>query len=238
MRLFKLDKDYTSERYPWSLQADHKWCLPGVHCPTCDEVGGGIGEAYPSVDLSELPDRRKYGARVEEDFEEFTRMRDAVRPLAPVDAPLEPGAEFGPLIGRGRGPFPQLVLMHPWILLIRREALEQLQAEGLRGLTGCKTQLRFRDKNPPELLELQIEPRGLLHRDCLPRLLPPACVTCGRRDFSLPPTPLLDAASLPTDRDLFRLANFQTVMVGTERFVETVRRLGFEEVTFQELPTR
>ncbi|MBZ4415055.1 double-CXXCG motif protein [Myxococcus sp. RHSTA-1-4] len=227
-----------SPRYSWSIEADHKWCLPGIHCATCDEVGGGIGEAYPSVDLSELPECRKFGARVEEDFTEFTRLREAVRPLAPAGALLEPGAEFGPLVGRGRGPFPQLVLMQPWTLLIRKEALEQLQAEGLRGLTGCKTQLRLRDKNAPELLELQVEPRGLLHRDCLPRFLPPPCVTCGRREFSFPPEPLLDAATLPMDRDLFRLANFQTKIIATERFVETVQRLGLDEVMFRELPTR
>lgn len=237
MRWFHLGYVYAS-RYSWSLEAHHKWCLPGLHCPTCDEIGGGIGEAYPSVDLSGLPERRKFGARVEEDFAAFTRMRETVRPLAPEGALLEPGAEFGPLVGRGRGPFPQLVLMHPWILLMRSEALEQLQTAGLRGLTGCKTQLRLRDKNPPELLELQVEPRGLLHRDCLPRRLPPACVTCGRRDFRLPSEPLLDAATLPTDRDLFRLANFQTQIIATERFVDTIQRLGFEEVELRELPTR
>lgn len=238
MRLFNLDKDYASARYPWNLQADHRWCLPGIHCPTCDEIGGGIGEAYPSADLSGLPDRRKFGARVEEDFAEFTRLRELVRPLVPEGASLEPGTDFGPLVGRGLGPFPQLVLLNSWTLLIRREALEQLQAEGLRGLLGCKTELRLRDKNPPELLELQVEPRGMLHRDCLPRRLPPPCETCGRQAFGFPTEPILDAATLPTDRDLFRLANFKTQIVGTERFVETVQRLGFDEVEFRELPTR
>jgi hypothetical protein len=56
--------------------------------------------------------------------------------------------------------------------------------------------------------------------------------------FSLPKEPLLDAASLPKHLDIFRLANFTTVIVATERFVDTVRRLGFEEVAFRELPLR
>ncbi len=43
---------------------------------------------------------------------------------------------------------------------------------------------------------------------------------------------------MPTDLDLFRLGNFQTKIIGTERFVETVRRLGFEELEFRELPIR
>ena len=237
MRLFRLDRE-DSSRYVWNLQADHKWSLPGIHCPRCDEVWSSTGEAYPSVDLSGLPDRRKFGARVEENFAEFIRLREVVRPLAPEGVPLETGTEFGPLVGRGRGPFPQLVLLNLWTLLIRREALEQLQAEGVRGLMGCKTELRLRDKNPPELLELQMAPCGMVHRDCLPQRLPPPCATCGLCAISLPPEQILDAATLPTDRDLFRLFNFPTVIVGTERFVETVRRLDLEGVAFRELPTR
>ena len=225
-------------RYAWNLQAEHKWILPGIHCPTCDEIWSSTGESYPSVDLSALPDRRKFKARVEEDFAEYTRLRELVRPLVPEGVPLESGTELGPLLGGGRGPFPQLVLLNLWTLLIHREALEQLQAEGVRGLIGCSTELRLRDKHPPELMELQVEPRGRLHRDCLPRYLPPPCATCGLRAVSLPPEPILDVATLPTDQDLFRLAEFPTVIVGTERFVEAVRRPGLEGVKFQELPTR
>ncbi|MCP3135816.1 SitI6 family double-CXXCG motif immunity protein [Pyxidicoccus xibeiensis] len=234
MRFYSLE-EVSSPRYSWSLQTEHQWLLPGVRCPTCHDTWASIGEAYPSVDLSELPERKKLKAKLEEDFAEFSRLRERVRRFAPSGAPLTPGTSFGALLGRARGPFPQLVLQNPWTVLMHREALEQLQAEGVRGLKGCRTELRFRDKHPPELLELQVEPGGLFHRDCLPPHVP--CPTCGPR-FSMPREPLLDAASLPTDRDLFRLANFSTVIVGSERFVDTVRRLCFEEVDFRELPTR
>ncbi len=40
------------------------------------------------------------------------------------------------------------------------------------------------------------------------------------------------------DRDVFRVGNFATVMVGTERFKEAVQRLELEGITFRELPTR
>lgn len=124
------------------------------------------------------------------------------------------------------------------LLVVRREALEQLQAEGVRGLVGCRTELRFRQKDPPELLELQLEPRGMLHPDCYPPDQRPPCATCGRFGMTLPDDPILDAASLPTDRDLFRVGNFATVIVGTERFKDAVQRLGLEGITFRELPTR
>jgi uncharacterized double-CXXCG motif protein len=121
---------------------------------------------------------------------------------------------------------------------MKREPLERLQAEGLRGLKGVPTQLRFRQKNPPELLEMELLPHGTLHPDCLPERLPP-CPKCERTGFKWPEEPILDAATLPRDLDLFRLAGALTMIIGTERFVEAVRRLGYEQdIAFRELPLR
>jgi uncharacterized protein CXXCG len=49
---------------------------------------------------------------------------------------------------------------------------------------------------------------------------------------------LLDAATLPSDMDLFRLEDFSAVIVCTWRFVEACRRLGLDGVTFQPLPIK
>jgi hypothetical protein len=49
---------------------------------------------------------------------------------------------------------------------------------------------------------------------------------------------LLDQSSLPTHTDVFRLANFSTVLVGSERFKEAVQRLGLDGILFLELPLR
>jgi uncharacterized double-CXXCG motif protein len=149
---------------------------------------------------------------------------------------LPPGTLFGPLVGWAKGKFAPFVWQSNSLLMVRRDALEQLQAADIRGLLGCRTELRFRQKDPPELLELQIEPRGLLHPDCLPPDLPPPCATCGRLGFRLPEQPILDGASLPTDLDLFRVGNYATVIIGTERFMDAVRRLELEGITFRELP--
>jgi uncharacterized double-CXXCG motif protein len=224
-------------RFTGEYRAEHRWYLPGVHCPLCNASWSATADEYPCVDLTALEKQAKFDARLEEDYAEFERMRELVRPLAPPGALLRPGTAFGPLVGSARGSFGQLFIPYGWSLLIRREALEQLQAEGVRGLQGRRAELRFRQKNAPELVEMQLEPQGLLHQDCLPQR-PPPCPKCGRDGFRRPEDLLLDAASLPGDRDLFRLANFGTVIVGTERFVDTVRRLQFEEVDFRELPVR
>jgi hypothetical protein len=91
------------------------------------------------VDLSHLPgqEQKKYLARLEEDYAEFERLREQVRPLAPPGVHLWPGTGFGPMKGSARGEFGPLVLAHSWNLLMRREPMERLQAEGLHGLKGC-----------------------------------------------------------------------------------------------------
>jgi uncharacterized double-CXXCG motif protein len=140
-------------------------------------------------------------------------------------------------VGTATGTFSPLFLPFVRTKLVSREALEQLQAAGVRGLRAFPTELRFRQKNHPELLELEILAHGKLHADCTPQR-PPPCPRCGWDDFIFPDEPLLDAASLPTHTDLFRLSDFETVLIGTERLVEALRRLKLEEVDIREVPVR
>lgn len=220
------------------FDAAHKWGLPGIQCPSCGIIWSGAGLQYPSVDASgqaESADLEE--PHLERNFTRFEHVRDLVRPLLPGGVPLGPGTRFGPLIGKAWGKFGPFAWLNPWTLLVRRDVLERLQAEGLRGLIGCHTALRFRQKEPPELLELEILPYGIFHPDCLP-VRPPPCTRCGRDDVSLPEQPLLDGASLPVHLDLFRLANFPTVIIATARFADVVQRLGPSGVRFREVPVR
>ncbi|KFE61086.1 hypothetical protein DB31_4521 [Hyalangium minutum] len=174
--------------------------------------------------------------RVEKDYAEFERLREQVRPWAPPGARLRAGAAFGPLNGSAQGEFGPLVMAYPWELLMKPEALARLQAEGMRGLKGCRTALRFRKKNPPELLEMELLSWGRFHPDCLPER-PPPCPRCGIESFDLPEHPILATSTLPQNLDLFRLE--WALIIGTERFVEAVQRLGLEhDLTFRELPVR
>jgi uncharacterized double-CXXCG motif protein len=98
--------------------------------------------------------------------------------------------------------------------------------------------VRFRGKNPPELLELQLELHGRLHPSCLPPGRKPPCPTCGNDPYKLPNPIVLDAASLPEHVDVFRMADAWTVILVTERFVDAVKRLELDGVAFRELETR
>jgi uncharacterized double-CXXCG motif protein len=238
MRFYWLREVKTRRLSGW-YEAAPKWSLPGAHCPRCDAIWSTNVDAYPSVDLSHLSDQEKYAARLEEDYAEFERLREQVRPLLPPGVPLWPGTGLGPMEGSAKGEFGPLVMCYPWTLLMRSEALETLQAEGIKGLKGCHTKLRFHGKISPELLEMELLPFGQLHPDCLPADRSPPCAKCGRDRFTRPDEPILDAASLPRDLNLFRLADFLTMIIGTEHLVEAVRRLGYEQdVVFRELPLK
>jgi uncharacterized double-CXXCG motif protein len=238
MRYFRILEDRASG-YTGYIEGTHKWGLPGIlRCPVCKSTWSGGSLFYPSVDLTSVASLGDFEEPRAEPIEEYERLRELARPLLPPGAMAEPGAEFGPFIGKAQGRFGSLVAPFPWLLLAQREALEKLQAEGLRGLKGCPTQLRFRQRNSPELLELELLPVGRLHPDCLPPDRNPPCPRCGRDGLTRPDDMLLDASTLPSGRDLFRLEDFCTTMVCTERFVEACRRLSLDGVSFQPLPVK
>lgn len=236
MTFYWLREDKTA-RYTGETDAVHRWCLPGVSCRECGATWGSAATLYPGADLSALPERASFEDPSPQPNEEFERLRELVRPLVPPGAPLPPGAQLGPLVGTARGTFGAFYYDFPWTVLVRREALEKLQAAGVRGLKGFCTELRFRQKQSPELLELQLERHGQLHADCLPLARPVPCSRCGGGGYKRPPHPLLDGATLPEDLDLFRLAD-TGLMVASERLVEAVRRLELDGLTFEELPSR
>ena len=227
-------------RYKITIQEDYRWTLPGVHCPSCGARWSAGALSLPCVDLSGHPDAATLAKpHLEEDFNEFLRLRESVRSLAPKGIELKPGTKFGPAIGPARGTdFGAITMGFPWMMLVRPEGLALLEAEGLRGLRAGPTEFGFHDK-PQHVLELQIEPQGRVHPDCLPEERRPPCSTCGRTGLALPQPLLLALASLPSDRDVFRLADFSQVIAVTERFVEVARKLGCDkELAFVELAAR
>ena len=241
MKFYSVAED-TSLGYTGNLDdAVNTWGLPGARpCSTCGAGGGFLGLQYPCVDLSSLPahELEKLSNPWPVPLEELSRLTERVRPFVPSWAVLKPGAVFGPITGKGSGRFGQLFMQAPWILLLRREALEHLQASGVRGLQGCPIQVHFRGKNAPELLELQLKLHGRIHPSCLPPDRKPPCPTCGNESYKLPNPVALDAASLPEDVNVFRLEEVPGIILVTERFVDAVTRLELEGVAFRELETR
>ncbi|QRN98055.1 hypothetical protein JRI60_02985 [Archangium violaceum] len=236
MSYFTIEQDKASG-YTGYVDGTYKWALPAINCSLCKAIWGG-GFAYPSVDLTPVANLANFEKSRAEPIEEYRRLSELVRPLLPPGAIPAPVTTFGPFVGWGRGRFGSFVAPVPWLLMVRREALDKLQAEGLRGLKGCRTQLRFRQRQSPELLELEILPMGRLHPDCLPPGRQPPCPRCGRDPVSLPKVRLLDSTTVTDPLDLFRLRDFSGVLVCTERFADACQRLGLDGISFQPLPVR
>ena len=143
--------------------------LPGIRCPACGVVWSVAGLAFPCVDLSGHRDAATLEkAYLEEDFDEFIRLRESVRPLAPDGVQLKPGTEFGPATGRAQGRhFGAVTMGFPWMILARPEGVASMLAEGVRGLVAAPTAFKF-SRDPQHVLELQVEPMA--------RFTPPACL--------------------------------------------------------------
>ncbi|MFP2924008.1 double-CXXCG motif protein [Pyxidicoccus sp. 3LG] len=239
MRFFRIEED-SSTRYTGNLNAAHRRGLPGVQpCPECGLGTVVLGLEYPCVDLSSLPapELKKLSNPAPVPQEEYERLRALVQPFVPGHAVLEPGAEFGPLTGTGSGTFGQLFMQANGSLCMRHEALERLQGAGVSGLQGCPIDVRFRGKNPPTLLNMQLEVHGRFHPDCLKWTRKPPCPRCGTSDVEgpMPDPAVLDASTLPTGMDLFRLIDAPGFIVATERFVDAARQLELDGVVFREL---
>ncbi len=241
MKFFRLEADTTS-RYTGDLsRAAHRWGLPGVEtCPACGVGGGWAGIQYPCVDLSGLSqsELKPFSDPWPVAFKDFVQLRERIRPLVPQGAVLEPGARLGPLTGAASGAFGPLSLQD-WTLIARADALATMQEAGLRGLVGGPVEASFRARTPPRLCELQLELHGRLHEACFPQPRRGPCLTCGSEDArALPEAYWLARESLPAHLDLFRLRDFPTLVIVTERMVEVTRRLKLDGVTFHPLEAR
>ena len=136
-RYFWMREDRTvAGKYGGVVDAWHKLSLPGVRCHMCGTTWSDVGYEYPSIDLSQLPERHEFVKARPEPFSEFARLRELVRPLAPPNAELPPGTGFGPLVGRATGDFGPIVWVGGEKLLLRRDVLERLQSEGVRGCSA------------------------------------------------------------------------------------------------------
>ncbi|QSQ26769.1 hypothetical protein JY651_18390 [Pyxidicoccus parkwayensis] len=233
-RFYELTCGDTEGRWRATYRARRRWSLPGLeNCPGCRATWSG-GLAYPAVDLSELKEARELEKHRPEPFEEFSRLRELVRPYCPTGVLLEPGTAFGPLEGSARGKWGPFTLDME-TLLVREDALQVLSELELRGIVPVWP--HFRRPPSPRVAELQLLPRGRLHPDCLPPERSDPCAVCGRDDWHLPTHRWLDPASLPDDLDVFRLEDAPTLIVVSERFADALNRLEPSDVALAPLGT-
>ncbi len=229
--LYELLPDDSYDNY---IEASHRWGLPGVRCEACGATWGNAGVAYPTADLSSLPNSQRYTSLWPVPWTEFEGLRAAVLPLLPAGALAPPGTDLGPLVGRARGTFPELVWQNPWTILAHSDVILRLSEKGVRRLVGAVAQLTGR-RQLPQLVELQLEPHGCMSPSSLPFGGAPPCTTCGRRGITRPSQVIIDRCSIPMDHDIFRLTDLTTMIVATTGAVNALRDLGLRGFRFQEV---
>lgn len=232
MNLFELVPD---ESYDVEIEAEHRWGLPGVKCDACGATWSNVGVAYPAADLSRLPNSERYTNAWPVAWNEFVEIRNAVVPLLPPNAIAPPGTELGPLVGSARGTFPEIVWRNSWTMLMHGGFLDPIREMGIRPLVGGKAVLAGH-QDLPEFVELQLEPHGRLDRESLGPTS--SCTKCGRLAITRPSRVVIERASIPTDHDIFRLADLTTMVVATDRAIDVLTGLNLRGFRFQEAPLK
>lgn len=236
MRLFRVTTpdDEFRPTPTYSIEARHRWALPGVDCPVCGETWSNVGLSYPAFDLSSLPNVKQYEKARAVPLDVWNRLREAVKPVVPAGTLLEPGATFGPLVGTAQGQFGDFAWLSKWRLFLQKSTLSRLESAGIHSLVTVPTQLTARGEPVPELLELHIEPGAwLVHGE---REVEP-CSGCGRREFSRTSgQPLvIDRATVPAGRLLFRLRDLSTHIIATQEFRDAVASFQFSNIKFENI---
>jgi uncharacterized double-CXXCG motif protein len=236
MRFFEIREDESRKKVPY-IDAAHKWGLPGVQCPICNNWWSNVGLEYPSVDLTNFPEEKLYRKARSEPLSEFLKLKQKIADAFPQLTMLNPGAEFGPSVGKTVGKkFEGFVWRAWWTICLESSALEKLKDSGLSLPKTVKAELKFK-KEEQEIFEFDLPLKGKLTNGVYDSIQLKYCDACGRDSASKPEEILIEYSSLLTDIDIFRVSNFTTIILVTEKFVETVSKLDIKGAIFNEIKT-
>ncbi len=236
MKLFEIREDKFRRKVGY-IDATHKWGLPGVVCPVCNQTWSTVGLEYPTVDLTNFPDEKLYRKARAAPLSEFMRLRQKIADAFPQLTVLNPGTEFGSSVGKAvRGRLEGFVWRAWWTICLEAGALEQLKASGLSLPNSVKAELEF-EKEEQEIFEFDLPLKSKLANGVYDGIQLKYCDGCGRDSASKPDEILIEHSSLPTEIDIFRISNFTTIILVTERFVNTVTDLGIKGAIFNEVNT-
>ncbi|MBN8230586.1 hypothetical protein JYK02_24025 [Corallococcus macrosporus] len=235
MRFYEVDivRPDLPRRWTGHLQTERTWTLPGVECPTCGETWSGQ-QTLPTVDVTDLPQQGLLREPRVVPYVEFMALTAGLASRLPRGIAPEPGMQLGPLRGSAEGIFGPLTTRDGWDLLVRKDALSQLQQEGLNGLIPARVEVEGLGPEAPALYELEFHIAGRLDPSDVLEGSP--CPSCGWREVRISPEHALEADSLPKGLDVFLPANATTYLMVTERFVQAAQRLGPSDLVFREVP--
>jgi uncharacterized double-CXXCG motif protein len=205
--------------------------LPGVKCDECGATWASTGTAYPSVDLSNIPDVRAFTEGWPVSIVELAQLCELVKDFVPANVDLPPGTELGPLEGNAWGKFGDFAWSNPWTPLVSARVIRLLVTQDIRMPTSVSTRIRYRAKTAPELLELEIIPQAELAPAAFEDGTLSLCHGCGRPQSRVREI-IVGASSVPNDLDLFRVRRFSQIILTTERFKRAVEEARLTDIRF------
>lgn len=237
MKYYQIKPDYSDKKQNY-LEATHKWGLPGVSCNICNQVWSNVGIQYPSVDISELSISEELEEGWVASLSELKSFQTEIRTAFPEYHILPPGSEFGCLIGKEVGKksgyFNDFIWNLPWTIILRENTLDKLHFEKLKLPKTIEPIIKFKTQ-PQKIYEFEILPFGNLLNPIFENNRDNACLGCDRIGVSMPHEILVEKETIPIDLDIFRLTNFSTIIVITERLVEAAKRLQLKGAIFNEI---
>lgn len=233
MRYFQIKEDQPRSTSSY-IDATHRWALPGVECDVCMNTWSSVGSEFPSIDVSGFPFASELLEPGPLPLSEFRKLRAKVADALPKMAHLGPGSEFGAsrgvAIGNG---FDGFIWRAWWTICLESSALMKLEKSGLLLPVSVKAELKFK-RNEHEVFEFDLPLEGRLANPVYDGIQLDYCSACGRDSGTLPDVPLFDIGTVSGKFDIFRVSNFTTIILVTDKFVETVRALGIDGACFEE----
>ncbi|MBK7708316.1 MAG: hypothetical protein IPJ30_21815 [Acidobacteria bacterium] len=215
------------------FEGAHKWGLPGIDCRYCDCIWSGTGLEYPDIDFGRFSRLADCWPRPIPNAE-FRDLEAAVRREFPQIRTLEPGTRFGPMTARATGVFKGFVWSMPWTVLLPRLVAEAIEGRGVKMPTLVPAEI-VKGGTESELCELAIYPAGRLANGWYEPGVIEICPECNRDAVKLPEEIATDVSDVPDDVDVFRLSNFATILIVTERFYDAVSALGIKGAKFEKV---
>jgi hypothetical protein len=120
-------------------------------------------------------------------------------------------------------------------MLVANQPLALLREKDIGQLAGAVAHLKGAP-GTPELVELEIAPHGRLASGTVPTADP--CRVCGRVALTRPAEVVIDEASIPPDRHLFRLRDLTTMIVATAQAVQALHELELRGFRYSEVRGR
>lgn len=232
MKLFKIEQKQSNSGW---IDANHRWNLPGVDCPACKSAWGTTGLEYPSIDLTGLGEEVFYREARCEPLTKYLYLRKKIAESFPELPLLMPGTTFGSLVGIAISNYLEgFVWRAWWTICLEAEALSKLNESNLSLPVMVKADLSLTESTK-EVFEFNLPLTGRLSNPVYDGIQPDYCSACGRDSGTLPDEIQVDRSSLSNDFDIFRLTNFTTIILATERFVEAVNSQQIKGAVFREV---